>query len=72
MMNRAYAVAKNGEIDARTVGPTERSAKVNWLVTTAGIMVGAHWTDEAIDFAWKEARGAHDLVAIDMRIVAVR
>ena len=42
----------NGEIDVRTVSPTETAARVNWLIFT-GTIVTASWTDDHIEEAFE-------------------
>lgn len=51
-MTEAYAIARNNEIDVRTVSPTERAAKINWLVVHCGYPVFNSTPDEHIDAAW--------------------
>jgi hypothetical protein len=47
-----WAVTVKGEIDVRTVSPTEIGAKVNGLMTVFWIAVGAGASDSAVNDAW--------------------
>jgi hypothetical protein len=47
-----YAIRDAGEIDVRTVSPTPRAAKVNWLVTGFNARITNATTDEQIEAAW--------------------
>ncbi len=47
-----WAVTVGGEIDMRTVGPTRRSAIVNWLVVDREELITHFTTDQAIDTLW--------------------
>jgi len=56
-----YAIEHNGEIDMTTVSPTERAAKVNWLVTACGLVL-PDVEDDIIEAFWERAsteKGAH-------------
>lgn len=57
----AYAVnvPGGGGLDVRTVGPTRRSAIVNWLHLN-GIPMLATTTDEEIEYLWRFAREKAD------------
>ena len=50
---RGFAAVRHGEIDVRTVSPTIRAAKVNWLVVHRGIQIYVTTTDEEIEEMWK-------------------
>jgi hypothetical protein len=57
-----YAIETHGEIDMTTVSPTERAAKVNWLVTACGILLPNNIEDDIIEAFWERAsteKGAH-------------
>jgi hypothetical protein len=54
----AYAIERGGEIDIRSVSPTERAAKINWLVVHCGYPILQSCPDEVIEEAW-EAFSAH-------------
>jgi hypothetical protein len=66
------AVDRNGKIDVHTVSPTERGAMVNWLVTTARILVTNAWSDERISMCFESyvANGEVRLAAV--QIVEIR
>lgn len=67
MIASGFAVRSFGKIDVRTVGPTRRSAIVNWLVTTANIMILRHHTDEHIETLWKGTKGRdHEVIYVDI------
>jgi hypothetical protein len=51
-MATAWAVVKDAEINIRTVGDTERMAKVNGLCVIGKVMPRQSWTDADIDRAW--------------------
>lgn len=53
----AVAVIDGGKIDVRTVSPTSRAAKVNFLVVERLIMIFAWTTDDEIDELWMKHRG---------------
>lgn len=46
---KGFAIAFKGELLVSTVSPTERAAKVNALVTMAGVMIYQTTTDEQIN-----------------------
>lgn len=48
-----FAVALDGIIDMRTVGPTRQSALVNWLYVNANIRISNAWTPSLIEKAWE-------------------
>ena len=50
-MTEAHAVKADGVIDVRTVGPSPRSAKINWI-WNLGVFVSNDMTDEVIEDAW--------------------
>lgn len=52
-----WAVIENGKIAVNTVSDTRRAVIVNWLVTTAGVLVLASWTDEHIETLWWKLHG---------------
>ena len=58
-MTIAYAVVKDAEINIRTVGDTERMAKVNGIVVVGGEMVMASWTDVEIGRKWDAVAASH-------------
>lgn len=60
---RGWAVVASGEIDMTTVGPTRRSAIVNWLVT-ANILVTKWHSDQDIETMWRGAHYDADVVEV--------
>ena len=52
-MTEGYAIKQYGEIDVRTVSPTERAAKVNWLVVDRKMLVTNSARDDQIERAWE-------------------
>lgn len=54
-MTNAYAAKVDGALNLATVGPHERSAKVNALLVLFNIMPKDGWTDEFIEARWAEA-----------------
>lgn len=44
----AWAIVVDGEIDIRTVAPTDIGAMVNWLVVSAGAIIQQGVTDENV------------------------
>jgi hypothetical protein len=67
---KAYAVKHNGQIDVRTVGPTERSAKVNWL-WVMGVQVLNSFSDELIVQIFKKAAEVHHQECVEVEITEV-
>jgi hypothetical protein len=66
----AFAVTDpRGFIIVETVGPTERSAMVNWLVVGAGIMVTNSWSDERIKAAFEGAAAQRGVQLIPVQIL---
>lgn len=55
-----WAIVQDGHIDIRTVSAHPRAAKVNWLVTTARLMVYNSWTDELIESFWQKLSKDHE------------
>lgn len=51
-----WGVVENDSIDMRTVGPTRRSAIVNWL-WVHGVHVTKQHTDQHIDAMWDAHHG---------------
>lgn len=51
-IGQGFAVIQNGRLDIRTVGPTWRSAAVNWLFTERGKPMYAWTTDAQIESIW--------------------
>lgn len=49
----AYAIECDGEIDVRTVSPTERAAKINWLVVWCSVPIFNTTADEFIERAFE-------------------
>jgi hypothetical protein len=59
-----WAIVDESGIRIATVGPTRRSAIVNWLVTEFSFMIRPHHSDHAIEGMWREygpRRGAEAL-----------
>jgi hypothetical protein len=52
-MTEGYAIKQHGEIDVRTVSPTERAAKVNWLVVDRNMLITNSARDDQIERAWE-------------------
>jgi hypothetical protein len=53
-MASGYAVVNDrAEINIRTVGETERSAKISGILVIGQIMPAISWTDEQINGAWE-------------------
>ena len=50
----AWAVVERGAIDLRSVGPTRRSAIVNWLYTEKKVTILNTYNDELIEQTWRE------------------
>lgn len=48
-----YAIEHEGAIDMTTVSQTERGAKINWLVTSCGIMLPDSMEDPLIEKIWE-------------------
>ncbi len=49
-----FGVVDDDGLDLRTVSPTERAAKINWLVTRAARRISSSTTDEQIETMWAE------------------
>ena len=67
LVSRAWGwavVDKNGDIDVKTVSPTERGAIVNWLVVEQKVMITNDWSDGKIYEAWGQRKGAHRVVEV--------
>lgn len=64
-----YAAINEGIINVKTVSETRRAAIVDFLVVSAGVMVGAHATDEWIEDAWRRYGGTHEIVQVVIREV---
>jgi hypothetical protein len=62
-----FAVVNAGQIDVRTVSPTQRAAQVNWLFTH-GFPVFNYETDEQIEAHWKRRKGAAEIVAVTIEV----
>ncbi len=72
MQAAGWAILSEKGIDVRTVSPTRRGAIVNWLVTTCGVPVQNHWTDEAIELMWQGASEYESLAKVqEVAITAV-
>lgn len=63
-----WAIDRDGEIIVATIGPTKRSAMVNFLVAETGTMVFVHNTDDEIEAAFEKRRGA--AIVVGVRITA--
>lgn len=48
-----WAVVGDHGLQADTVASTRRAAIVNWLVTSAKVMVSADHSDEEIEYLWQ-------------------
>jgi hypothetical protein len=64
----AYAVEHRGEIDLTTVYPTERGAKLNWLVTACGVLLPDSMTDDLIEKIWRKLSTDQKAVCIQVTI----
>ncbi len=53
----AYAVIEAEVIDVETVSPTQRAAKVNWLVVRRRCPIYQTTTDEQIEEMWQQRSG---------------
>jgi hypothetical protein len=66
-----WAVVERGELLVRTVGPTEVSAMVNWLVASVGFLVRHGTSDAQVGLMFRNAartRGAElHPVTIELR-----
>lgn len=51
-----FAVALDGKIDMRTVGPTRQFALVNWLYVNADLRISSAWSPSMIEKAWEISR----------------
>lgn len=50
MVGEGYAVVEPDiGIDIRSISTSPRGAKVNWLMTRAGVIVTNDWSDQMID-----------------------
>lgn len=56
-----------GEINMRTVSPTEQAAMVNWLGVEAGVMVPQGASFDQIRSEFEQLRGKHELVAVEVQ-----
>lgn len=65
LMETGYAVVTDGKIDVRTVSPTERAAKVNWL-WLRGFFIIDDDPDDAINdsFATHSAKAGAELTQV--------
>lgn len=62
-----WGVVENDSIDMRTVGPTRRSAIINWL-WVRGVLVTEMHTDQHIDALWDAHRREAAVRQICVRI----
>jgi hypothetical protein len=62
-----YAIVQNNQIEVRTVSPTQRAAKVNWLCTHGWVCFN-HESDEQIDAHWNRRKGKAELVAVKIEV----
>lgn len=69
MSTSGYGVVCNGTIDTKTIGPTIRSAMVNWL-WLKGIAILARHTDEDIRRKWLLYKGPDaEIHKVSVRVV---
>lgn len=66
-----YAVKQRGNIELRTVGPTARSAMVNWLCVGARILPTSEWTDGMIEEAFGDLAERRHAALVQVRIEEV-
>ena len=71
MVERAfgYAIVHNGEVIVKTISPTERAAKVNWLVVEFGLAVTRWATDRSIENAWLNHKGSAECRRVQIEVV---
>lgn len=67
MKASGFAVAVDEVIDVRTVSPSERGAKVNWLYGL-GINVLDTWSDDIIERVWQHYSTG---LKVDVQCIAV-
>ena len=68
-----WAVTVGGKIDMRTVGPTRRSAIINWMVVDQGEVITHLTTDQAIDTMWSAYEGENVKVQqVNVEVVTSR
>ena len=70
-MANGYAVTLSGEIDVRTVSPTERAAMVNWLIAARGVLVLADATDAQIRKAFEKVCASAGARVVPVKISEV-
>jgi hypothetical protein len=63
------ATSREGFIIVETVGPTKRSAMVNWLFVFGPVMVTADWTDERIAQTFAEVAEPRGVQVIPVQIL---
>ena len=60
-------IDERGEINMRTVSPTEQAAMVNGLGVEAGIMVPQGASFDQIRSVFEQLRGKQELVVVEVR-----
>ncbi len=70
MKAEGFAIAVGDVIEVRTVSPTERAAKINWLVVARAVPVGDDWSNEVIEKVWKHYTTETDIQCIAVTIAA--
>jgi hypothetical protein len=59
-----YAIIEDGVIDVRTVAPTERAAKINWMLASKSIMTLDQARNADIEAVWLRVKGAAECMPV--------